>query len=277
MSIAEKLTTIAENEPKVYWAGYIDGDAEGYQYGYQDGSEQGLQIGYTAGKEDGYAAGQQAEYDRFWDAFQQNGNRTSYGYAFCGASWTKETFNPKYKITPKGTGRVCMGLFKYFAWQCATDELPTLTFDMLDLSGLTTSNDVSEMFFNCSFDRLEVDLTVSPVFDNMNSTFNGADGGVIKHMCVKMKPQSMKNAFHYLARLQTLTFVDGSEIGCNGLNLSISTQLDYYSLFGVLDVLTDKTTDTSGTSWVVTLGATNLAKLTDEAKAIATQKGWTLV
>ena len=32
----------------------------------------------------------------------------------------------------------------------------------------------------------------------------------------------------------------------------------------------------SGTTYTVTLGATNLAKLTDAEKAIATQKGWTL-
>lgn len=64
MSIAEKLTTIAENEQKVY------------------------------------DAGKQAEYDAFWNAIQTNGNRTKYDYAFYGEGWTNSTFTPKYHISP---------------------------------------------------------------------------------------------------------------------------------------------------------------------------------
>lgn len=43
--------------------------------------------------------GIQAAYDRFWDSFQQNGNRNQYFYAFAGTSWNDTTFNPKYDIT----------------------------------------------------------------------------------------------------------------------------------------------------------------------------------
>lgn len=64
MSIAEKLTSVAENQQKVY------------------------------------DAGKQAEYDRFWDKFQQNGNRTDYAFAFAGAGWNSETLKPKYPVTP---------------------------------------------------------------------------------------------------------------------------------------------------------------------------------
>jgi hypothetical protein len=43
--------------------------------------------------------GIQSEYDRFWDAFQNNGKRTYYTYAFYGPdTWTDETYNPKYPI-----------------------------------------------------------------------------------------------------------------------------------------------------------------------------------
>ena len=45
----------------------------------------------------------------------------------------------------------------------------------------------------------------------------------------------------------------------------------------IINCLKDYSTDTSGTSHTVTLGTTNLAKLTDEQKAIATEKGWSLV
>ena len=76
MSVADKLTTIAENQQKVYDAGYNKGKADGIQ----------------------------AEYDRFWDTYQQNGNRTLYDYAFNSRAWTDEIFKPKYDMIPESYG-----------------------------------------------------------------------------------------------------------------------------------------------------------------------------
>ena len=88
---------------------------------------------------------------------------------------------------------------------------------------------------------------------------------------------------------KTVAFVTSSFSGCtaltrlilagtlatNGLDLHWSTLLDRESLLSVLNVLQDKTS--VGGTWTVTLGSENLAKLTNAEKAIATQKGWTLV
>ena len=60
MNIAEKLTAIAENVPRVY------------------------------------EAGKKSEYDAFWDSFQDNGQRTQYPYAFY--VWGAKHFKPKYPI-----------------------------------------------------------------------------------------------------------------------------------------------------------------------------------
>ena len=73
MSITEKLTTVAENMPKVF------------------------------------DAGKQTEYDAFWDAFQEGGVRTGYEYGFAGNGWTDENFKPKYDIVPSGS---TAGLFR---------------------------------------------------------------------------------------------------------------------------------------------------------------------
>lgn len=62
MSIAEKLTTIAENEQKVY----------------------------DAGKQVGEGV--------FWDNYQNNGKRTNYSYAFY--MWPMSAFKPKYDLKP---------------------------------------------------------------------------------------------------------------------------------------------------------------------------------
>lgn len=49
-----------------------------------------------------YDAGKQAEQDRFWNSFQQNGNRRNYYYAFAYAGFRDDTFNPKYPIICDG-------------------------------------------------------------------------------------------------------------------------------------------------------------------------------
>ena len=65
MSIAEKLTTIAENEQRVY------------------------------------EAGKTAEWSEFWEDFQKSGEETNYNYAISGERWTDKTYNPKYPISAK--------------------------------------------------------------------------------------------------------------------------------------------------------------------------------
>lgn len=61
---------------------------------------------YDKGYESGVADGKKAEYDAFWDAFQQMGNRTYYRYAFYGQNsdaWTDAIYNPKYPIRAAGS------------------------------------------------------------------------------------------------------------------------------------------------------------------------------
>lgn len=45
-----------------------------------------------------FEAGKKAEYDAFWDAYQDNGTKQDYRYAFAGEGWNLNTFNPKYSI-----------------------------------------------------------------------------------------------------------------------------------------------------------------------------------
>ena len=45
-----------------------------------------------------YDAGNQAEYDRFWNALQNNGNWTTGAYMFCGTYWNDGIYNPKYPV-----------------------------------------------------------------------------------------------------------------------------------------------------------------------------------
>ena len=72
MSIAEKLTTIAENEQRVF--------------------EAGMNKGKTA------------ENDRFWDLHQKKGDKKRYDGAFY--NWSTSNFNPKYNIMPEKSERI---------------------------------------------------------------------------------------------------------------------------------------------------------------------------
>ena len=56
------------------------------------------------------------------------------------------------------------------------------------------------------------------------------------------------------------------------LDLSYSSKLTHDSLMNVIN----KAADVTASPKTLTLGATNLAKLTDAEKGIATSKGWTL-
>nr|DAI53590.1 MAG TPA: hypothetical protein [Caudoviricetes sp.] len=77
MSIADKLTQIAENEQAVF------------------------------------AAGKRSEYDTFWDSYQENGNKISYRLAFFGSGWNDTTFKPKYPMKMY-KGQQQMQAFYYF-------------------------------------------------------------------------------------------------------------------------------------------------------------------
>jgi hypothetical protein len=77
-----------------------------------------------------------------------------------------------------------------------------------------------------------------------------------------------------MTELENITF-EGT-IGQNGLNIQWSTKLTHESLMSIINALQDKSADTSGTVWTVTLGAANIAKLTAEEQQIAHKKGWLL-
>ena len=111
MSIAEKLTTIAENVQKVF------------------------------------DAGKEAERDKFWDEFQQNGNRMNYRYAFYD-NYTDEMFHPKY---PFKCVNNCSNMFQY----CKLTKIE----QTVDFS-VSTQTAISSVFANTVYLETISDLRV---------------------------------------------------------------------------------------------------------------------
>ena len=84
---------------------------------------------------------------------------------------------------------------------------------------------------------------------------------------------STSSSLHFCSGCAALEDVKLGQGWNMALNLSVSNNLTVNSMVAMFGNLKDLTNETAKT---FTLGATNLAKLTDEQKAIATNKNWTL-
>ena len=133
----------------------------------------------------------------------------------------------------------------------------------LDTSKIT---DMNQMFSSCS------KLTSIPVLDtssviNMGQMFSSCSNLTSVPALDTSKVTTMGNMFSNCRKLK--------EIHMTGMktsfDISASTNFTESALVEILNNLATVTSTKK-----LTMGSTNLAKLTDEEKAIATNKGWTL-
>ena len=252
MSISNKLNVIYENTPRVYESGKNEGFEQGKSEGLIEGIEQGIE------------QGKQIEYNEFWDIFQENGNRTHYSYTF-GNGWTTENFKPKYSMQPQ-----------YIEAMFRHNDMEVDLVEYLESIGITldTSNckQMNYAFYFSNFTRIgEIDCR-----SLSHSTLTGIFGEcgklkTIDKLILSDNGTLCSSTFDYCFVLENLT-IEG-KIGLKSFSLQWSTKLSHDSLLSVLNALLENTTTTT---YTLTLGKTNLAKLTDTEKAIATEKGWTL-
>lgn len=129
---------------------------------------------------------------------------------------------------------------------------------MFQNSGITSITENQVSFASCSAMR--------DVFINSS----------IISLRLKFGPNSsfFSTVFQGCENLENLTILE--TIKTNEFNVQWSTKLTHDSLMSILNALEDKSADTSGTVWTVTLGEINIAKLTDAEQEIANNKGWEL-
>lgn len=226
-----------------------------------------------------YNKGKQEEYDAFWDAFQRNGNRRNYGYAFFDG-WTNANFAPKYDIIaelgyssymfsqskisgslktilenqgvtlsfiqPSGGGKGANSFF-YF---CSFTELPVLDFSMA--SGNTALKDT---FGKC--ERLEtIEKLVMPTsctgygtgtfnYDNKLETIN-FEGTIKYSLDFKYCPLSADSVNNILNHLDTTTYS-----GTRTITLKTTSKTAYNDKYSDWDERIAQLT-TSG-NWTFTL------------------------
>jgi hypothetical protein len=126
---------------------------------------------------------------------------------------------------------------------------------------------ISHMIFNYSqITDTKVDIEIHSASINV---FQGADKlKTIRKLIVSNKT-TFSAWFQDCTALENITFE--GEI-CSNIDFHWSEKLTHDSLMSIINHLAN----TGGTTKTCTLGATNLAKLTNAEKAIATGKGWTL-
>ena len=210
----------------------------------------------------GHIDGQQAEYDRFWDAYQNYGKRGHYRYAFYRPFWNDENFKPKYDIKPAQDGQ-------YIFQQCGVTDMKAI----LQRQGVTLDFSATPMLYYCFSNAAitylpELDCSKCNNFQNM--FINCTSLVSIDKLIISEKATGTNFArmFDSCSALENVIF---EGVIAADISLGDSPLLSHDSIMSLLNCM-----KTGGTG-TVTLGATNLAKLTDTEKAIATEKGWTLV
>ena len=136
-----------------------------------------------------------------------------------------------------------------------------ITYD--DTSNVT---DMSSMFTGCSNLTTVPQLNTSNV-TNMSYMFNNCSNLTTVPQLNTSNVTSMSSMFYGCSKLKSI-LMTGMK---TNFDISASTKFERTDLVTILNNLATVTSTKK-----LTMGATNLAKLTDEDKAIATNKGWTL-
>lgn len=183
-----------------------------------------------------YDAGKKSERDDFWDDYLYYG---------------KNLGNYLYA-------------FAAFGWNDKTYNPP-------ENSTLVVSINASGMYNYSHITDTKVTLDFRNLINNTTNIFAYSKIKTIPKIIVNEKTGVFTSAFTGCSALENVTF-EGTI--ANNISLSSSSKLTHDSLMSVINALYNfsGTTETR----TCTFGSTNLAKLTDAEKAIATQKGWSL-
>lgn len=175
-----------------------------------------------------YAAGRTAEWDAFWEIYQEQGQRTDYSTAFSGIGWEKENFHPRYPV------KVVNGYMLFRNNEHLNAAM--LAQASLDFRGCET---LQYGFMSCT--ALEGIDNVS-VSRNADSCFLGCSRlhAVTNFGLPTAENGVVSNLFWNCPALEHLTLIGTLRQG--NLGLQKSTKLDRESIVGLIGALSDAVT-----------------------------------
>lgn len=235
---------------------------QGLTQGRQQGLAEGLELGWNQGLEAGIAQGTREENSRFWDIYQNYGQRTVYNSAFCNTAFTR--IDPKYNVVATAADSMMTGL----------KDLTYVNWEKFNLSNVSS---LYQAFSFCeNLESVDTDLAVTSGGATLcNSVFREAKALKCIKKITSYPTAVWKQSFENCKALTHVIF-DGT-IGQNGLNLQWSTGLDKESITSVIHALS---TTTSGLSVTLSRAAVEQAFGSTEAEEwvnlIADYSNWTI-
>ena len=242
MSIADKLTTVAENQEKVF------------------------------------EAGKTKQWSDFWDVIQAKGKRSDYNYGFYSSSkdskggnssiyYAADNFRPKYNMKPSNASN----MFENFSSYSGKGTI--------NLEALLEECGVALDFSNCpyitkcfyfayAFNTLP-ELNFSKVSTSTGYVFYAASGIKTIRKIIVNGATFDGTTFYMASGLENITF-EGNFKGNTGFS---TCPLTHESLISIINALQDLTGTT--TTYKITLGSENIEKLTADELKIIEDKGWT--
>ena len=252
----------------------ITGTIPNYDGSITEGAVEGAQAKY----EEGVADGKQAEYDAFWDAYQKNGERINYNYAFFGDGWTDQSFKPKYDIQIGNASNGAGNGNKAFMDSRISDIGKTLK-DRGVVLDTSRCNNLNQMFQNAKTKTLPAISAESA--NVLPLTFYVCSYLETIQMVIVTERNSFDRTFFACGLLVNL--ITEGTIGQNGFNVSWSP-LNKASITSIINALSSTTT---GLTVTIRLAAVNTAFETNAGAAdgssseewlnlIATKSNWTI-
>lgn len=204
----------------------------------------------------GIEEGKQAEYDKFWDSFQENGNKTNYLYAFSGTGWTDTTFKPKYNMKPTNAQYMFSENSIIHLYEILTEQNVEIDFSQctnfnrmlmwsqaqhIPTVDTRSSSNINYIFFYASLvktiDKLilkdDGSQTFSDAFSGCSSLIDITIEGIIGkqfniHHCPKLSKKSIESIINALSET------------ANGLTVQFS-QAAVQNAFGISDITEEST------------------------------------
>ena len=211
-----------------------------------------------------HEAGKQAEYDRFWDNFQQNGDRVNYNSQFSGRGWSEKTFFPKYPIIVSGSG-ACAYIFSMSGFKDFKKHIQENGI-VIDLSQAT--GQAVNLFGNSSFLTHVPEINISGC-NNLQYGFTNCNNLVSIDKLTVSSAMTFSSSFANCSKLENITFA--GEIG-KSIDFQYSP-LTKASIESIVEHLWD---GASGQKLTLNLAAVNKAFETIEgANDGSTSAEWT--
>lgn len=214
-----------------------------------------MQPAYRQGKEDG----QKAQYDSFWDVYQNYGSRIRYHNAFDEVGWTTENFKPKYSFNYS---------YNIFDRSCIEGSLPEICkeqgIEFIDNGGYHSGGFVNTLF-------TEIHLLPRPASVHV-STFSGSEKLKTVKIASAESTEYRSGVFQGCTALENLTIV--GTIGKNGFSVEDSTRLTRESIANIVNSLS-----AAATGLTVTISQTakeNAFTPEEWAALIAAKPNWTI-